>query len=364
MKPHYRIFTIALFIAVISWLHYSTTIHADHYHDIYRRLYYIPIVLAGLWFRLRGGIGVALVVSLIYMPHILLQWGQQRNLPLEQYLELLLYNVIGALTGYLAQKEWLQKTRYQETARNLEESYGQLREQTDMLIRSEQQLEKATRLSALGELSASLAHEIRNPLASIRLSSDNLRDSAANHPDKIEYLDILSTEVQRLNQVVEQYLSLARNGKAQQQQVDLNQTLEEVLQLVRQQATGQNVELIFEETEQPPLNGEQVQLKQAFLNLALNALQAMPDGGTLRISNRFDKDLLTIIFADTGHGVAPDKLEEIFAPFYSTYNSGTGLGLAITRRIIESHGGKINAKNNGTGMLFCINLPAAGSEHD
>lgn len=363
MKPDYRIITIALLIAAISWLHYSTTIHADHYHDIYRRLYYLPIVLAGLWFRLRGGIGVALLVSLIYIPHILLQWGQQGNLPLEQYLELVLYNVIGTLTGYLAQKEWLQKVRYQETACHLEESYDQLRKQTDMLIRSEQQLEKATRLSALGELSASLAHEIRNPLASIRLSSDNLRDSVANNPDGTEYLDILSTEVERLNQVVEHYLSLARNGQAQQQQVDLNQALEEVMQLISQQATGQKVELIFEKTKLPQLNGEQVQLKQAFLNLALNALQAMPEGGALRISTAFEKDRLTIVFADSGHGVAADNLEEIFTPFYSTYSSGTGLGLAITRRIIESHGGSINANTGSSGMRFCISLPAAWSDH-
>ncbi|WP_321392666.1 ATP-binding protein [uncultured Desulfuromusa sp.] len=364
MKPDYRIITIALLIVIISWLHYSTTIHAYHYHDIYRRLYYLPIVLAGLWFRLRGGIGVAVLVSLIYIPHILLQWGQQGNLPLEQYLELVLYNVIGSLTGYLAQKEWQQKTRYQETAQHLEDSYDQLREQTDMLIRSEQQLEKATRLSALGELSASLAHEIRNPLASIRLSSDNLRDSATNNPNETEYLDILSTEVERLNQVVEHYLSLARNGQTQQQQIDLNQTLEEVLQLISQQATSQNIELIFEKKELPPLNGEQVQLKQAFLNLALNALKAMPDGGILSISSIFDNDHLTIIFADTGHGVAADKLEEIFTPFYSTNSNGTGLGLAITRRIIESHGGRIKAEISTPGMHFCITLPAIWSEHD
>jgi len=356
MNAKKRISIVAILLFIISALHYRTAISADHYHDIYRRLYYIPIILSGLWFKRPGGIITALLASLIYLPHVLFQWGHHNTLPLEQYLEIVLYNVIGFLTGDLAHKEWLQKIRYQEAASNLEASYRTLREQTDMIIDFERQLEKTARLSTLGELSASLAHEIRNPLASIRLVSDNL--SAEMQVEETgEYLQILKTEVERLNQVVEQYLTMARADRSDQQNVDLNQALTDILQLVRQQAAKQQIELRFEAQEVPRFSGAQVQLKQAFLNLALNAIQAMPDGGLLTISCRRQDEQIRIDFSDSGHGISAEMLDKIFTPFYSTRATGTGLGLAITRRIIESHGGRITALRLADGTCFRISLP-------
>jgi len=347
---------LAALLAAITALHYQTTINAASYHDIYRRLYYIPIVLGGLWFRLRGGIVTALLTSLIYLPHVLLQWGHHNALPLEQYLEIVLYNVIGFLTGTLAHKEWLQKNRYQEAARNLEASYRTLREQTDMIIEFERQMEKTARLSTLGELSAGLAHEIRNPLASIRLVADNFAGQTAS-PEGEEYLKILNIEVERLNQVVEQYLAMARTDRSEQQQVNLNHALTDIVQLVRQQAAKQQVRVQLEADQIPLFSGAQVQLKQAFLNLALNAIQAMPDGGILKISCRQLDDMIQIDFSDTGHGLPADHLEKIFIPFFSTRTTGTGLGLAISSRIIESHGGRIEALRLDQGSCFRIRLP-------
>ena len=347
---------ILALLSGITILHYQTTIHAENYHDIYRRLYYIPIVLGGLWFRLRGGIITAVLASLFYLPHVLFQWGHHTVLPLEQYLEIILYNVIGFLTGHLAHKEWLQKNRYQEAATNLEASYRTLREQTDMIIEFEQQMEKTARLSTLGELAAGLAHEIRNPLASIRLVADNL-SGQSDQVEAEEYLQILNTEVERLNQVVDQYLSMARTDRSEQEQVQLNNALADITQLVRQQATKQQVKLELNAEQIPLFSGAQVQLKQAFLNLALNALQAMPDGGTLTISCLHLDDGVQIDFTDSGHGLPEENLEQLFSPFYSTRATGTGLGLAITRRIIESHGGTIVAMPLASGASFRIWLP-------
>ncbi len=351
-----KISIILVLLLGITILHYQTTIHAENYHDIYRRLYYIPIVLDGLWFRLRGGVITALIASLIYLPHVLFQWGHHRILPLEQYLEIVLYNIIGFLTGYLAHKEWLQKCRYQEAARSLESSYQTLREQTDMIIEFEQQMEKTARLSTLGELSAGLAHEIRNPLASIRLVADNLCGQSGP-PDAEEYLQILNTEVERLNQVVEQYLTMARTDRSEQQQVDLNTALTDIIQLIRQQASKQQVKIEIDAQQIPLFRGAQVQLKQAFLNLALNALQAMPDGGMLVIHCKQLNDVVQIDFNDTGQGLPDRDLEELFTPFFSTRKTGTGLGLAITRRIIASHGGQIEAIRLNPGACFRIKLP-------
>jgi len=358
-----RLITILLLMAGITALHYSTTVHADHYHDIYRRLYYIPIVLGGLWFGLRGGIATAVGVSLLYAPHVLFQWGHHVGLPLEQYLEMVLYNVIGCLTGFLSGKEQHQRRKYQETARDLEESYAKLRQQTDLLLKTEERIQSAARLATLGELSAGLAHEIRNPLASIRLVSDNLRDIMEECKDGGEYLDILRKEVDRLNQVVEQYLSMARAQKTHHKDVDVNQAIRDMLLLVRQPALKQKVALDFKEGDIPLIEGEQVQLQQAFLNLALNAIQAMPDGGQLQIVTAVEQGCLQITFSDNGSGLADDDLERIFTPFYTTRDKGTGLGLAITRRIIESHSGTIHAlAAEPAGTTFSIQIPCEDSQ--
>ncbi len=356
MKP--RILTIIILIAGITFLHYSTTVHAGHYHDIYRRLYYIPIVLGGLWFGLRGGISVSVAVCLLYAPHVLFQWGYHVEVPLEQYLEMVLYNVIGLLTGFLSGKERHLRQKYQEAAGDLEESYEKLRQQTDLLLKTEERIESATRLATLGELSASLAHEIRNPLASIRLVSDNLRDTLGEASEQSEYLDILYKEVERLNAVVEQYLAMTRSQKSKRKEVDINQALREVLQLVRQPAQKQAVQLDFKAGAIPLIEGEQVQLKQAFLNLALNAIQAMPDGGHLQIETLPESDCLTIKFSDDGPGLQTQDPEQVFTPFYTTRDKGTGLGLAITRRIIEAHSGTIHAlPAEPAGTTFFIQIP-------
>jgi signal transduction histidine kinase len=271
---------------------------------------------------------------------------------------MVLYNVIGFLTGFLSGKERHLREKYQETAHDLEESYEKLRRQTDMLIKTEERIESATRLSTLGELSASLAHEIRNPLASIRLVSDNLRDTLDGSARESEYLDILRKEVARLNSVVEQYLSMTRSQKSKPKEVDINQAIREVLQLVRQPARRQSISLDFRKGDIPLIEGDQVQLKQAFLNLALNAIQAMPDGGHLQIETAAGPDCLTIRFADNGPGLQTQDPEQIFTPFYTTREKGTGLGLAITRRIIESHSGTIHAMPaEPQGTLFSIQIP-------
>lgn len=353
-----RLLIIFLLTAAITALHYSTNVHADHYHDIYRRLYYIPIVLGGLWFGLRGGVAVAVLVSALYAPHVLFQWGRHTSLPLEQYLEMILYNVIGFLTGSLSAKERHLREKYQVAAQDLEESYDKLRRQTDLLLKTEKRIETAARLSTLGELSASLAHEIRNPLASIRLVSDNLRDLFVPDDAGAEYLEILSREVDRLNQVVSQYLSMARMQKSQQQDVDVNQAIRDVLALISQPAARQNVELAFQENQLPGIEGDQTQLKQAFLNLALNALQAMPDGGRLDVASYIEQDKLFITFTDSGQGLPDQDPEQIFTPFYTTREKGTGLGLAITRRIIEAHAGTIHAlPGEAAGTRFTIQIP-------
>ncbi len=353
-----RLAIIAGLLLMITALHYLTTTQEVGAHDVYRRLYYVPIVFGGLWFALRGGILTSLLASLLYMPHVLFHWQHQPSIALEQYLEIVMYNVIGGLTGFLAQREQQQRIRYKKAAETLEDSYQKLREQADQIIEIEEQLRRADRLSALGELSAGMAHEIRNPLGSIKGTAEILRDGVAPDDPKQEFAEILIKEVDRLNRVLEDFLHFARPEPVEQGCFVLQGVISDLLDLTRQQAARNNivVEVDLGDDIEIPGNGEQI--KQALLNLVLNALQAMPNGGALKVSLRTTPHEVQVLVKDSGPGIAPEDRERIFNPFVTTRSSGTGLGLAITQRIIQGHGGRIILdSSSGQGACFTVCLP-------
>lgn len=353
-----RLAIIVGMLVVISGLHYSTALQMQHAHDIYRRLYYLPIVLGGLWFTLRGGLGAAIAASLLFLPHVVLQWGHHPVSQPEQYLEILLYNVIGGLTGFLAGREQAQKLAHQEAARRLEESYRTLSVQSDQIREIEEQLRRADRLSTLGELSAGLAHEIRNPLGSIRGTAEILRDGVAADDPRCEFADILIKEVDRLNRVLEDFLRFARQAPVERGVFDLNAVVREVLDLTRRQAGRHDVEVVADLAGLPALAGDGGQLRQALLNLVLNALQAMPAGGRLHVVTRRADGRAEVAIADTGPGIAPGEEERIFRTFVTNRPDGTGLGLPISQRIVVSHGGRIGVSATpGGGATFTVTLP-------
>ena len=351
---------MATLVVVITALHYSTNIQDARIHDIFRRLYYIPIVLGGLWFSLRGGLGASIAVSILYAPHVVFQWGNMPAAKPEQYLEILLYNVIGFLTGFLAQRERTQKERYQAAVGHLEKSYARLKEQADLILEIEEQLRRADRLSALGELSAGMAHEIRNPLGSIRGTAEILQDGIDSTDPRYEFTRILIKEVDRLNRVVQNFLDFARPAENGRVCADVGLLLREVLLLTRLQAQKNGVEIDLKVGETPPVLANPEQIKQAFLNLVLNALQAMPEGGTLTLAAEMEEDRLRLRFSDTGQGISQENLERVFNPFFTTRRNGTGLGLAITHRIIQGHGGRMEVESRvGEGTTFSVVLPVA-----
>lgn len=353
-----RLIIIASLLILITALHYLTTTQLVNAHDVYRRLYYVPIVFGGLWFGFRGGVTTSILASLLYMPHVLFHWQHQPAIALEQYLEIVLYNVIGGLTGFLAQREQKQRIRYQRAAETLEVSYSTLREQADQIIEIEEQLRRADRLSALGELSAGMAHEIRNPLGSIKGTAEILRDGVTPEDPKHEFADILIKEVDRLNRVLEDFLSFAKPAPLKEGHFSLNTIIHEVLELTRQKAINNKIDIQLELAQDINIRGLGEQIKQALLNLVLNALQAMPDGGQLHVSTIVMPSEAQIKVTDDGPGIAPKDQDRIFNPFVTTRTDGTGLGLAITQRIVQSHAGKIVLNSEpGKGASFIICLP-------
>ena len=345
-----KVAIILLFVFVLAFFHYLTGIENTPYYGFYCRLYYLPIVLAGLWFCLRGGIAVAVLVSFLFAPHILLNFGQPEVIPLEHYLEILLFNLTGALTGFLSSRIHFQSTRAEKNMQQLSESFTKLREQANLIVEIEDQLRQADRLTALGELSAGMAHEIRNPLGSIRGTAEILRDALPDNTKYTEFSQILIKEVDRLNRVVENFLNFARPTLNEQHDFKPNEVLHEVLQLCRQQITKGKIQIHWQETPLPAAVGDAAQFKQVFLNLILNALQAMSSGGDLWIeANVNPEKQIVLIFRDNGSGIPPEDMDRIFNPFFTTKSKGTGLGLAITYRIVQNHCGQISVENSPEG---------------
>jgi len=345
-----RLSIIFLLIVVVTLLHYATGTDHGNYHGIYRRLYYLPIILAGFWFGIRGGVLISLVISVIYTPHIMIQWDHNPSLRLEQTLEILLYNIIGLLTGFLSSQVNFQRLRAEKNIHRLSESYSELREKADQIVEIEDQLRQADRLTALGELSAGMAHEIRNPLGSIRGAAEILQDSFSKDHHHSEFINILISEVDRLNQVVEGFLNFARREADQQTEFNPSEVLQDVIQLTHQQAINNRIKIHQTESFIPPAIGDATQFKQVFLNLVLNAIQAIQNDGELWIeSDVSEQGSITIKFRDSGPGIPEEYLGKVFDPFFTTKTDGTGLGLAITYRIVQSHGGKIRVTNSPDG---------------
>jgi len=281
-----RLSLVSSAIIGISLLHYLTPLHLPMLHDIFQRLYYIPIILAAFWFGFRGGLSSAIVVSVLYAPHILFQWGGHLTMELEKYLEIILYNVVGGITGLLSQQERTRASQLQETARGLEESNEQLRRQSELILEIEGQMRRAERLSVLGELSAALAHEIRNPLGSIKGAAEILRDDYRPGDRKYEFLEILVGETERLDRVVEEFLRLARPRTVESGVCDVMEELRNMITLVSAEAKRRGVELKLEPAALPGVTGDREKLRQAFLNIILNGLQATLPGGMEGNHNR------------------------------------------------------------------------------
>lgn len=361
MKPaFFRFAILAASILAISLLHYLTPLHLHYLHDIFQRFYYLPIILAALWFGFRGGLGCAVAVSIAYVPHIFFQWGGQLTLEMEKYLEIVMYNVVGAVTGLLAQREQERRAQLQRTAAGLEVSLRKLQSQSERIIAVEEQLRRAEKLSTLGEMAAVLAHEIRNPLGSIRGTAEILRDDYKPGDPKHEFIEIQIKETERLNHVVEDFLRLARPQAGRMERCSLREELETIVTLVDADARQRGINLSFESPlDELAVIGDGEKLRQAFLNIIINALQATPPGGSVTISVSSDPEYFDIRFSDSGSGIDPAALARIFEPFFSTKTDGTGLGLAVTKKIIEGHGGKLAvASETGSGTTVTVKIPA------
>jgi two-component system NtrC family sensor kinase len=242
--------------------------------------------------------------------------------------------------------------------------YNELRKSIDELKRSQQGLIQSSKLAALGRLTASLAHEINNPLQAIRSCISILANRSLDQDKREKYLGIADKELARLAQLVDRMLDFHRPSMGSRGLTDVNALLEDTLTLVSKQLQHSDVTLSTQLTpDLPPIAAAASHLRQVFINLVINAVEAMPEGGALAVSTGLDmeNDQLVMVFSDTGVGIPADILPYIFEPFYTTKSSGTGLGLSISYAIVEQQGGGMEVKSvEGEGATFTVRLPLNG----
>ena len=223
------------------------------------------------------------------------------------------------------------------------------------------------RLSAMGNLAATIAHEVKNPLSAISMGVQRLKAEFRPTQDEDQYsrlTELMLGEVHRLNAIVEQFLSLARPLEIKAEELRIQDILKELVALEEGGANQSKVQIrLIASPDLPPIKADRDYLRQALLNLILNGLQAMPEGGMLTLEASASRGNFLITVTDTGVGIPRENLARIFDPYFTTKSKGSGLGLAITHRIVEAHGGTITVSSEaGTGSRFQISLPVKGVE--
>jgi two-component system NtrC family sensor kinase len=248
----------------------------------------------------------------------------------------------------------------------LERSHRELQLSHQALEQAQFQLIRTEKLVALGELAAGVAHEINNPLGTITIYTHLLLKGLEKDDPRREDVELILSEANRTKEIVQGLLSFARETKLRPGPTNINELLEDVLELLVNQSLFHNIKIkksFFQNL--PTIFADATQLKQVFLNIILNAAQAMEGKGNLVISTIQEKKQIKVKIQDTGPGIPPEIMGKLFNPFFTTKEKGTGLGLAISYGIIERHSGKIDIETKlGKGSTFIVSLPISSEEEE
>ncbi|MGB9698590.1 MAG: ATP-binding protein [Thermodesulfobacteriota bacterium] len=213
---------------------------------------------------------------------------------------------------------------------------------------------RTEKLTALGRISAGFAHELRNPLTSIKV----LFQAFKNNPRLTkEDMEVILSEVERMENLLTRFLKFARINEVNFSEVYLNSIIKQLLNLAKFHIKDQKIVTELKLSKLPPLKADKALLEQVLLNIILNAIEAMPDGGKLSIASGLDNGYAFISISDTGGGIPENIKNKIFDPFFTTKPDGTGLGLSIAYNIVTLHNGEINFENNGQGTTFKVRIP-------
>jgi two-component system sensor histidine kinase HydH len=321
---------IVALILAISILHYTTPNYQPFSHELFARFYYLPIIISGVWFGLKGGLGAGVLATLFYFPYLWGAWAEQGTVFWDKLLEVFLFNLAGLTVGRLS----------------------------DVQQQQHERIQRLQTLAVLGQAAASVAHEMKNIVIPVRGFLRRIRRSNTLNDNARRYVDIVEREAARLEDMTKDMLTFARQAPIQTEPVEIRNLLERVRDNLRDEFQDKGVELVC--SCPTDLTGalDADKMHQVFSNLLLNALQASAPGTEVRMYVEQKPDSIHIHVEDQGEGIPSDKLDRIFLPFFTTKTQGTGLGLALVQRTVEDHGGSIQvASAPGQGAHFSLTLP-------
>jgi signal transduction histidine kinase len=341
-----RILILTAITALTLTLHYGWLVeplfgHVHWLHSVHGRFCYIPIVMAAAWFGLRGGLVTAGIISFLLLPYIFGVTGGTRDITRE-VAEIIFYFAIAILSGVLVEREFAARRKQQE---------AQLK------------VERSQKLSLVGQLAAGVAHEIKNPLASIKGAADILSEEETAQDEREEFKGILRNEIKRIDSTVTEFLKFARPKETKKERVNLSKIVMAAIRQVQAQANRQGVSIDTFIEDGIDVNGDPEKLHQMILNLILNAIQASREGGAIRVEmNDEIPSAARLEIVDKGAGIKQNDIEHIFEPFFTTKSSGTGLGLAIVKDIVDNHNGEISIDSEeGKGTKILVTIPRVRS---
>jgi two-component system sensor histidine kinase HydH len=341
---------IAGVLLLIALAQHFTPADLIHWHFIWERLYYIPIITSGLLFGWRVGLGSGVTAGALHLVF------HREKMPvydgLDSYLDVAVFGLVGLLTGVLSDRERQQRRMVEATSAELEALYRQLQANYE-------QMKRADRMAALGHISAGLAHEIRNPLAAIDGAASILQRRAKDNGSDTEFLDIVQVESRRLNKLLTNFIDFARPRSPDLRSASVEELFDSTIVLashaVREGAIHFKKSV---QSEASSLLCDPEQMKQVLLNLTLNAVHAMPERGEISFSADHEGNELVIRVRDHGSGIRQEDADSIFDPFFTTKENGTGLGLSVAYQIVEQHGGRLQLESNSPrGATFAVRLP-------
>lgn len=341
-------------VAAISGLHYLASIHitglhAVLLHETLKRLYYVPIVVAAMLYGAQGGLATSLLASALYLPHIVMSWSGWPVFEVDKYAEIVLFNVVGAVTGVIADRLRTERNRYRDISQELEIAYRQLEASTNQRIRAE-------RLAAVGRVAADMAHEIRTPLGAILGCFEILAgDYPAGHP-KLPFIDILKKEIARAEGVVATFLEFAQPPPPQRRRVDVNDIVRSAAQRFEARQTECRGALAQVELSPSPLPvlADADQVERCVVEILVTAAA---------LTSRERPALSTTQAADGAAEIhvrvtgATQRLPEgLFETFDDRYGAHA-LMLPLIRRLLENQGGTITMAADDTHLDVTIALP-------
>ena len=341
---------------------------------VFIQCYIVPIIITANRHGIRGGLLSASIVNAIYILYVIPRLFSFQEFDILYFIQIIVYFLIGYLSGFKATRI-LKKTDFDyKKIKESKVNLKKLQEQSEKLIELEEQLRLSGRLAVIGELTACLAHEIRNPLSTMISTIDVIKEECSEEINNNDFFQILIKETNRLQKIVESYLNFSKKQTMKETIYDLTLVLQDVKTMIYSIAKKYNTCINIEIPPSPlMMTGNAIHLWQVIVNLLLNALQSMNNGGEVSIivkkvqaatvnleykGNGSGSEYLQLIICDQGTGISEENIAKIFQPFYSTKQNGTGLGLYIVKRIADENNWHITVQSEpNIGTQFELYLP-------